>query len=86
MASTRRPQHLHDAFRYVETLEDRLDHLTQLRALQDETGGFTGFIPLPYQPKNNAIPVSHPPTGNDALRIAVSNCSSITSITSPPTG
>ena len=44
-----------------------------MRALQDETGGFTGFIALPYQPENNAIPVSHPPTGNDALRtIAVS--------------
>ncbi len=60
-------------FGHVETIEDRLDHLAQLRALQDETGGFTGFIPLPYQPENNAIPVTHPPTGNDALRtIAVS--------------
>jgi len=60
-------------FGHVETIEDRLDHLTQLRALQDETGGFTGFIPLSYQPENNAIPVTHPPTGNDALRtIAIS--------------
>ncbi len=60
-------------FGHVETLEQRIDHLAQLRALQDETGGFTGFIPLPYQPENNAIPVTHPPTGNDALRtIAVS--------------
>ena len=55
-------------FGHVETIEDRIDHLAQLRALQDETGGFTGFIPLPYQPENNAIPVSQPPTGNDALR------------------
>lgn len=54
-------------FGHVETIEDRIDHLAQLRALQDETGGFTGFIPLPYQPENNAIPVSQPPTGNDAL-------------------
>jgi len=60
-------------FGHVETIEQRIDHLAQLRALQDETGGFTGFIPLPYQPENNAIPVTHPPTGNDALRtIAVS--------------
>ena len=60
-------------FGHVETIEDRIDHLTQLRVLQDETGGFTGFIPLPYQPENNAIPVTHPPTGNDALRtIAIS--------------
>jgi len=44
-----------------------------LRALQDETRGFVGFVPLPYQPENNDIPVQTPPTGFDALRtIAVS--------------
>jgi len=60
-------------FGHVESLADRVDHLRQLRALQDETGGFTGFIPLPYQPENNDVPVEHPPTGFDALRtIAVS--------------
>ena len=42
--------------------------MRQLRGLQDETGGFTGFIPLPYQPDNNEIPVEHPPTGFDMLR------------------
>jgi aminodeoxyfutalosine synthase len=58
---------------HVETLEDRVDHLRQLRALQDETHGFTGFIPLAYHPDNNNIPVSHLPTGFDSLRtIAVS--------------
>jgi len=58
---------------HVETLEDRVDHMRQLRELQDETGGFCGFIPLPYQPENNAIPVTHPPSGFDTLRtIAVS--------------
>ena len=60
-------------FGHVETIEDRIDHLRQLRELQDETNGFTGFIPLPYQPENNAVPVTHSPTGNDALHtIAVS--------------
>jgi aminodeoxyfutalosine synthase len=60
-------------FGHVESLADRVDHLRQLRALQDETGGFVGFVPLPYQPENNAIPVEHPPTGFDALRtLAVS--------------
>ena len=58
---------------HVESLADRVDHLRQLRALQDETRGFTGFVPLPYQPENNGIPVDTPPTGFDALRtIAVS--------------
>jgi aminodeoxyfutalosine synthase len=60
-------------FGHVESLADRVDHLRQLRTLQDETGGFTGFIPLPYQPENNEIPVQSPPTGYDALRtLAVS--------------
>jgi aminodeoxyfutalosine synthase len=58
---------------HVESLADRVDHLRQLRALQDETQGFVGFVPLPYQPENNDIPVETPPTGFDALRtIAVS--------------
>lgn len=58
---------------HVETLADRVDHLRQLRELQDETQGFTGFIPLPYQPENNAIPVKNPPSGVEMLRtIAVS--------------
>src|SRR5712692_2602144 len=58
---------------HVESLADRVDHLRQLRELQDETHGFVGFVPLPYQPENNDIPVQTPPTGFDALRtIAVS--------------
>ena len=58
---------------HVESLADRVDHLRQLRALQDETSGFTGFIPLAYHPENNDIPVKTPPTGFDSLRtIAVS--------------
>ena len=58
---------------HVESLADRVDHLRQLRALQDETRGFTGFIPLAYQPENNQIPVQTSPTGFDSLRtIAIS--------------
>src|SRR5260221_9648577 len=58
---------------HVETLADRVDHLRQLRTLQDETHGFTALIPLAYQPEDNDIPVKTPPTGFDSLRtIAVS--------------
>ena len=58
---------------HVETLDDRVDHLRQLRALQDETKGFVGFVPLAYHPDNNRIPVEHGPTGFDTLRtLAVS--------------
>jgi aminodeoxyfutalosine synthase len=60
-------------FGHVESLADRVDHLRQLRALQDETHGFVGFVPLPYMPEDNDIPVTTPPTGFDSLRtIAVS--------------
>jgi aminodeoxyfutalosine synthase len=58
---------------HIESLADRVDHLRQLRTLQDETHGFVGFVPLAYHPENNDIPVKHPPTGFDSLRtIAVS--------------
>src|SRR5206468_8108326 len=30
-------------FGHIETYEDRVEHLTRLRELQDETGGFTAF-------------------------------------------
>jgi aminodeoxyfutalosine synthase len=53
---------------HVESLADRVDHLRMLRELQDETRGFVGFIPLAYQPENNDIPVTTPPTGFDSLR------------------
>lgn len=42
---------------HVETVEERVDHLLQLRGLQDETGKFTCFVPLPFHPENT--PLSH---------------------------
>jgi cyclic dehypoxanthinyl futalosine synthase len=36
----------------VETDDERLEHLLRLRALQDETGGFTAFITWSYQPEH----------------------------------
>ena len=60
-------------FGHVESLADRVDHLRYLRNLQDETRGFVGFVPLPYHPENNDIPVENAPTGFDTLRtVAVS--------------
>jgi aminodeoxyfutalosine synthase len=35
---------------HIESVEDRVDHLVRLRALQDETGGFVTYIPLAFQP------------------------------------
>lgn len=42
-------------FGHVETWEERLEHLFHLRALQDETGGFTAFIPWSFQPDNTVL-------------------------------
>jgi cyclic dehypoxanthinyl futalosine synthase len=39
----------------VETDEERLEHLLRLRALQDETGGFTAFITWSYQPEHTEL-------------------------------
>jgi len=40
---------------HVETIEDRVDHLSMLRDLQDESGGFLAYIPLAYHPDNNQL-------------------------------
>ncbi|MGA8222617.1 MAG: aminofutalosine synthase MqnE [Candidatus Acidiferrales bacterium] len=58
---------------HIETAEERVDHLLQLRGLQDQTHGFVTFIPLSFHPANTAL--SHLPisTGIDDLKtIAVS--------------
>ncbi|MGI9953278.1 cyclic dehypoxanthinyl futalosine synthase [Moorellaceae bacterium AZ2] len=55
-----------------ETLADRIAHLEAIRSLQDETGGFTAFIPWTYQPGNTALGGT-PPSALDYLRtLAVS--------------
>ena len=58
---------------HIETNEQRVDHLRQLRELQDETGGFTGFIPFAFEPESTSL--SHIPraTAFEQLRnLAVS--------------
>jgi aminodeoxyfutalosine synthase len=40
---------------HIETLEQRVDHLRQLRAVQDETAGFTGFVPFAFEPQTPAL-------------------------------
>jgi aminodeoxyfutalosine synthase len=40
---------------HVESIADRIEHLSMLRDLQDDTGGFLAFIPLAYHPDDNAL-------------------------------
>jgi aminodeoxyfutalosine synthase len=60
-------------FGHVETNEHRVDHLRQLRSLQDETGGFTGFIPFAFEPATTILAHIKHATAFDQLRnLAVS--------------
>jgi len=52
----------------IETLEERVDHLSRLRALQDETGGFQTFVPLAFHP-DNTPGLSHLPLPNPQERL-----------------
>ena len=40
---------------HIENYSHRIDHLSRLRALQDETRGFNTFIPLKYRKANNSM-------------------------------
>ena len=38
---------------HIETPANRVDHLRRLRELQDETSGFTGFVPFAFEPSQS---------------------------------
>jgi aminodeoxyfutalosine synthase len=60
-------------FGHIESREDRLDHLIQLRESQDRGGGYTCFIPLPFLTENSQLTINNPLTGLEELRtIAIS--------------
>ena len=40
---------------HLENAAQRIDHLLQLRQLQDETGGFQAFVPLAFHPENTRL-------------------------------
>lgn len=53
----------------IERPEEIIDHLLQLRDLQEETGGFQVFIPLAFHNEGNRMERLAAPTGMDDLRI-----------------
>jgi aminodeoxyfutalosine synthase len=60
-------------FGSIERLDERIDHLARLRALQDETRGFQTFIPLRFHNENNRLQRLPEPSDVDCLRtLAVS--------------
>jgi len=54
-----------------DRLEHRVRHLQRIRDLQDETGGFTAFIPWTFQRENTALGrrIKEEPTGMDYLKM-----------------
>ena len=55
---------------HIETYQERIDHLEQLRSIQDETGGFLAFIPLEYQVGYTKLRPRHTPPMDDLKMIA----------------
>jgi cyclic dehypoxanthinyl futalosine synthase len=54
-----------------DNVTHRVRHLERIRALQDETGGFTAFIPWTFQRENTALGrrIKDEPTGVDYLKM-----------------
>ncbi len=54
---------------HIETAAERVDHMLQTRALQDQTGGLQAFIPLAFHPDNNQMRKLPAPSATDTLRV-----------------
>ena len=54
-----------------DRIEHRVRHLQRIRDVQDETGGFTAFIPWTFQRENTALgrKITEEPTGIDYLQM-----------------
>ncbi len=53
---------------HIETAEERVEHLIALRELQDETKGFSAFIPLAFHSQNTQLSDIPPTTAMDDLK------------------
>ena len=52
----------------IETIEERVDHMIQLRELQDKTGHFLTMTPLSFHPEATELSHISPMTGDTDLR------------------
>ncbi|MBL8047781.1 MAG: dehypoxanthine futalosine cyclase [Chthonomonas sp.] len=53
---------------HVETLDDRIEHLTRIRDLQDECNPFRAFIAWNFQPEDTQLPIAVKADASDYLR------------------
>ncbi|MDY6934001.1 MAG: CofH family radical SAM protein [Spirochaetota bacterium] len=57
-------------YNHIESVEDIVDHLSRIRSLQEETGGFKTFVPLLYHDRNARMKSNRSTiTGFDDIRI-----------------
>ncbi len=56
-------------FGHIETAEEIIDHILLIRRLQDETGGFQAFIPLPFHPTHTMMTSCTKPTACEILKM-----------------
>ncbi|MBI4798336.1 MAG: aminofutalosine synthase MqnE [Desulfarculus sp.] len=54
---------------HIETPQERVEHLLALRDQQDQSGGFSAFIPLAFHPQNTQLDGLAPTSGLDDLRV-----------------
>ena len=59
-------------YNHIEEPSHIADHLSRIRELQNETGGFKTFVPLPFHAENTALAVEKQATGFDHVRIYAS--------------
>jgi aminodeoxyfutalosine synthase len=53
---------------HIETIEERVDHLITLREIQDQTHGFSAFVPLAFHSQNTRLSDLPPTTAVDDLK------------------
>jgi aminodeoxyfutalosine synthase len=72
-ASLNIPQYSTMLYGHIETARERVEHMDQLRDLQDEIGSIVSFTPLSFHPENTELEDVKALTGDMDLRnIAVS--------------
>ncbi len=49
------PTNITMLYGHIEDYADRVEHMSRVRSLQDETGGFQVFIPLKYHPEGTEL-------------------------------
>ena len=65
------PTNITMLYGHIEDYRDRVEHMSRVRELQDETGGFQVFIPLKYHPEGTELGGELTSSVDDLKTIAV---------------